>query len=56
MLDQSPQDLLEYSVVFTDRSVNHMSAQFQACMNSLHAGLTDTYNCLLYTSPSPRDS
>ena len=43
MLDQSPQDLLEYSVVFTDRSVNHMSAQFQACMNSLHAGLTDTY-------------
>jgi len=37
-------DLLEYSVVFTDRSVNHMSGRFQACMNQLHAGLTETYN------------
>ena len=40
----TPQDLLEYSVVFTDRSVNHMSHRFQACMNELHAGLTQTYN------------
>ena len=36
-------DLLEYSVVFTDRSVNHMSKRFQACMNELHEGLTETY-------------
>lgn len=40
----TPQDLLEYSVVFTDRSVNHMSHRFQTCMNELHAGLTQTYN------------
>ena len=40
----TPQALLEYSVVFTDRSVNHMSHRFQACMNELHAGLTQTYN------------
>ena len=40
----TPQDLLEYSVVFTDRSVNHMSHRFQTCMNELHTGLTETYN------------
>ena len=40
----------EYSVVFTDRSLNHMSAQFQQTMRELHQGLCDTYraaSCVL---------
>ena len=35
--------LLEYSVVFTDRSLNHMSPKFQAVMRELHAGMTQVY-------------
>ena len=38
-----PDGLLEYSVVYTDRSVNHMSSQFQQTMRDLHATLTDVY-------------
>lgn len=39
-----PQGLLEYSVVFTDRSLNHMSQQFQQVMRDISAGLKRTYN------------
>ena len=45
-----PNGLLEYSVVFTDRSVNHMSLAFQDVMRGLHAGLTSVYkapSCVL---------
>lgn len=39
-----PTGLLEYSVVFTDRSLNHMSLQFQQVMRDICAGLKRTYN------------
>lgn len=39
-----PDGLLEYSVVFTDRSLNHMSAAFQAVMRDISAGLREVYN------------
>ena len=39
--------LKEYSVVFTDRSLNHMSAQFQQTMQELHQG------CATLTAPRP---
>ncbi|MEO1720016.1 MAG: alanine--glyoxylate aminotransferase family protein, partial [Pseudomonadota bacterium] len=39
-----PGGLLEYSVVFTDRSLNHMSKAFQGVMRDIHAGLTEVYN------------
>lgn len=38
-----PDGLLEYSVVYTDRAVNHMSQRFQQTMNDLHATLTQVY-------------
>ena len=38
-----PDGLLEYSVVFTDRSLNHMSSRFHAMMKYLSATLKDTY-------------
>ena len=38
-----PDGLLEYSVVFTDRSLNHMSKRFVGVMQELHAMLTSTY-------------
>ncbi len=38
-----PDGLLEFSVVFTDRSLNHMSQRFQAAMRDIHAGLTEVY-------------
>lgn len=38
-----PDGLLEYSVVFTDRSLNHMSARFVAAMQSLLGVLRETY-------------
>ena len=37
-------DLREFSVVFTDRSLNSMSSGFQDVMRGLHAGLTEVYN------------
>jgi len=39
-----PDGLLEFSVVFTDRSLNHMSSRFQTVMNDIHRILTTTYN------------
>lgn len=39
-----PTGLLEYSVVFTDRSVNHMSALFQGAMRDLNSSFKNTYN------------
>ena len=39
-----PEGLLEYSVVFTDRSLNHMSVQFQRVMNDVSATLKKVYN------------
>ena len=36
--------LREFSVVFTDRSLNSMSTAFQEVMRGLHHGLTDVYN------------
>ncbi len=41
--DIDPDGLLEYSVVFTDRSLNHMSAAFQQVMRDLSAGLREVY-------------
>lgn len=38
-----PDGLLEYSVVFTDRSLNHMSARFASAMRALLGVLKDTY-------------
>ncbi|MGB5560419.1 MAG: aminotransferase class V-fold PLP-dependent enzyme, partial [Paracoccaceae bacterium] len=42
--DIDPDGLLEFSVVFTDRSLNHMSAAFQAVMRDIHAMLCEVYN------------
>lgn len=39
-----PEGLLEYSVVFTDRSLNHMSQAFQGVMRDIHATLCEVYN------------
>ena len=39
-----PDGLLEYSVVFTDRSLNHMSQDFQGVMNDISRTLQHTYN------------
>jgi aspartate aminotransferase-like enzyme len=39
-----PDGLLEYSVVFTDRSLNHMSQSFQKVMNDISKTLKRAYN------------
>lgn len=39
-----PDGLLEYSVVFTDRSLNHMSQKFQQVMRDISSTLKSTYN------------
>ena len=41
--DVDPQGLLEFSVVFTDRSFNHMSAAFQGVMRDIHGVLCESY-------------
>jgi aspartate aminotransferase-like enzyme len=41
--DIDPEGLLEYSVVFTDRSLNHMSLAFQQVMREIHATLCEVY-------------
>ncbi|WP_026918590.1 aminotransferase class V-fold PLP-dependent enzyme [Gordonia shandongensis] len=41
--DIDPDGLLEYSVVFTDRSLNHMSQRFVGVMQELLGILRDTY-------------
>ncbi|WP_299149201.1 aminotransferase class V-fold PLP-dependent enzyme [uncultured Tateyamaria sp.] len=38
-----PSGLEEFSVVFTDRSLNHMSAAFQGVMNDISSMLKDVY-------------
>ncbi len=42
--DIDPDGLLEFSVVFTDRSLNHMSKSFQQVMNDISATLKKVYN------------
>src|SRR3954466_13054859 len=39
-----PDGLLEFSVVYTDRSLNHMSRSFQGVMRDISAVLKDVYN------------
>lgn len=41
--DVDPDGMLEYSVVYTDRSLNHMSAAFQDVMRSVSQMLKETY-------------
>lgn len=42
--DVDPDGLLEYSVVYTDRALNHMSQSFQAVMNDVSSTLRGVYN------------
>lgn len=39
-----PDGMLEFSVVFTDRSLNHMSVAFQGVMRDISTTLCDVYN------------
>ncbi|WP_112874337.1 aminotransferase class V-fold PLP-dependent enzyme [Paracoccus endophyticus] len=41
--DVDPDGLMEFSVVFTDRSLNHMSQRFQQVMRDISAMATDVY-------------
>jgi len=43
LADIDPDGLLEFSVVFTDRSLNHMSQTFQGVMNDISATLKKVY-------------
>ena len=42
--DVDPDGLLEYSVVYTDRAINHMSAVFQAVMTDISRTMRQVYN------------
>lgn len=42
--DVDPQGLLEFSVVYTDRSLNHMSGAFQQVMREVSVQLKSVYN------------
>ncbi|WP_347266200.1 aminotransferase class V-fold PLP-dependent enzyme [Paracoccus sp. (in: a-proteobacteria)] len=42
--DVDPEGLQEFSVVFTDRSLNHMSQKFQAAMREILATLCEVYH------------
>jgi len=42
--DVDPDGLLEYSVVYTDRALNHMSKAFQSVMNDISTTLKSAYN------------
>lgn len=42
--DIDPDGLLEFSVVFTDRSLNHMSAAYQQVMRDISETLKEVYN------------
>ncbi|MGB0411364.1 MAG: aminotransferase class V-fold PLP-dependent enzyme, partial [Pikeienuella sp.] len=42
--DVDPDGLLEFSVVFTDRSLNHMSQSFQGVMRDISRILKDVYS------------
>ena len=39
-----PDGLLEFSVVYTDRSLNHMSEEFKRVMVDISSVLKDAYN------------
>ena len=39
-----PDGLLEYSVVYTDRAINHMSQRFQGVMKDISSMLKEVYN------------
>lgn len=39
-----PDGLLEYSVVYTDRALNHMSRSFQSVMKEISGALREVYN------------
>jgi len=41
--DIDPDGLLEYSVVYTDRALNHMSQSFQGVMNDISSTLKEVY-------------
>jgi aspartate aminotransferase-like enzyme len=41
--DVDPDGLLEYSVVYTDRSLNHMSRRFSQAMQDISATLKEVY-------------
>ncbi len=45
LTDIDPDGLLEYSVVFTDRSLNHMSKAFQRVMKDISTTLKCVYQC-----------
>ena len=42
--DVDPDGLLEYSVVYTDRALNHMSQKFQGVMRDISAVLKEVYH------------
>jgi aspartate aminotransferase-like enzyme len=42
--DIDPDGLLEYSVVYTDRALNHMSQRFQRVMNDISGVLKEVYH------------
>ena len=42
--DVDPKGLLEYSVVYTDRSLNHMSQSFQTVMKDISGVLKEVYH------------
>ena len=42
--DVDPDGLLEFSVVYTDRALNHMSKRFQGVMTDISAMLKEVYN------------
>ncbi|MEP7206214.1 MAG: aminotransferase class V-fold PLP-dependent enzyme [Casimicrobiaceae bacterium] len=42
--DVDPDGLLEYSVVFTDRALNHMSTRFQGVMREISRTLKEVYH------------
>ena len=42
--DTDPDGLLEYSVVYTDRALNHMSQSFQGVMTNISSILKEAYN------------
>ena len=50
-----PNGLEEFSVVFTDRSLNHMSKEFQKVMCDLSSNLKEVYNAsAVVLVPAPK--
>lgn len=47
--DVDPEGLLEYSVVYTDRAINHMSAKFQHVMTDISGTLKRAYRAKTVT-------